>query len=305
MHYNIVLLLSLMLNFTMHAIEFKILSCHNEPYSRITFIRDEHANNYVIKQVLEEDLKQQFLLIMDCLTAEIAAQAGIPCNKITLIPAFQDHVGKQWHHLPATLHTFAQGVMLTESKQFNELEIQQRYRAIGGWLWKKEGMLSLKWRGLTATAIEHMALHPQLPALVAFDTFIGNNDRARTNLFYDEITNSFCGIDMANAYGQNLCKEAICQLLRLHRDNRHQFTAPELEALEMYRKMLCKLITQFPPKKLHIRLDELVALANMAHIPYDHLSLKECIAFYKDMITESYHDALALETLLELLEPAS
>ena len=148
-----------------------------------------------------------------------------------------------------------------------------------------------------------MTRHNELPALVAFDTFIGNNDRGTPNLFYDEHNDTFCGIDMGNAYKQNLCKEAVCQLLRLYRDN-YQWSTQEIEALKVYAQTLKNLIELFPPQLLHTKLTEFAELANLVDIQSKDFTLEECIAFYKNMITESYQDAIALVTLLELLLPS-
>ncbi len=300
----IALLVAFVANLTIHATELKVISCHDEPYSHIAFVCDQDSHYYVVKQVNNTDLNEQFLLVMDCLGSYIAEHIGIACNRVTIIPTYVEHIGKQWYHLPATLHTYAPGTMLSKTEgAFSDLDIQQRYRSIGSWVWKKKGPLPVKWKGLTSNVIRHMSRHKKLPALVAFDTFIGNNDRGTPNLFYDEHNDTFCGIDMGNAYKQNLCKEAVCQLLRLYHDN-YQWSAAEIEALKVYTQTLKNLIELFPPKLLHTKLIEFAQLANLTDIKSKHCSLEECIAFYKYMITESYQDAIALVTLLELLLPS-
>lgn len=79
------ILLFISTNFTLLGSEYTLLSCHNEPYSHIAFIKDKDGNKFVVKQVLQETLKEQFLLIMDCLAAHITQTIGISCNKVTFL----------------------------------------------------------------------------------------------------------------------------------------------------------------------------------------------------------------------------
>jgi len=282
------------------AAEFQLLKVRDEPYSHITYICDNQGRDYVVKQIKNEGLEQQFLLVLDCLGAFIAQRLSIACNTVEIIPPGTCYVGKQSNKLPATVHSLAPGIMLDEYEgPFGDLHLQQHIRPLGGWLWKKIGALPVIRKGLCKELICHMARHPQLPALVALDTFTGNNDRSELNLFYDKTTDSFCGIDMGQAYKQNLCKEAVCQLLRFHHEG-YVFTVEEQEALQSYAHTLNTLIKTCQPKFLIKKLHEFAQQAGF-NCDKPSIKLEYIIKFYEDMITECYHDAIALAALLELL----
>ena len=149
----IVFLVTFVTTLSIQATEFRVTSCHDEPYSHIAFICDEHAHYYVVKHFNNSDLTEQFLLVMDCLGSYIAEHIGIACNRVTIIPAYVEHIGKQWHHLPATLHTYAPGTMLSKTEGvFSDLDIQQRYRSIGSWVWKRKDHCLSNGRALPPTS---------------------------------------------------------------------------------------------------------------------------------------------------------
>lgn len=54
-----------------------------------------------------------------------------------------------------------------------------------------------------------MSRYKDLPVLVALDTFVGNADRAGSNYFCDETTDTFYGIDMASSFNQDLCATSL------------------------------------------------------------------------------------------------
>ncbi len=273
-----------------YTTEFTLLKTQAEPCSYIAYICDTLGKQYIVKQVKNEKPHEQFLLVLDCLGAYIASSAGIPCNTEKIIPPSVPHVGKKFQHLPATLHSFAPGVALIDYKGlFGDLDIQQEFCP--------NSPVPIERKGLSLKVISNMSRHSQLPILVAFDTFIGNADRRDCNLFYDENTDTFCGIDMGLGYKQNLCKEALNQLQRLFHAG-HQFTEKELRALRQYTKMLKILIAHYPPSLL---IKKLVEFANQAGFNCNNPSIviKHLIVFYENMIKDSYEDAIKLVTLLD------
>ncbi len=279
---------------SLYAAKFTLLKTRDEPCSYIAYICDTQGKQYVVKQIKNEEPHEQFLLVVDCLAAYIASSIGIPCNRVEIIPPSVPHVGKKFQHLPATLHSLAPGVALIDYEGlFGDLDIQQQFLPVGA----KLGPVPIEHKGLSKTVISNMARHSQLPKLVAYDTFIGNADRRDGNLFYDEDTDTFCGIDMGLAYKQNLCKEALSQLQRLINTG-HQFTKKELRALGQYTQMLNILIAQFPPSLLSKKLVEFAEQAGF-NCNKPSIVVKHLVMFYEDMIKESYEDAIALVALLE------
>jgi hypothetical protein len=97
-------------------------------------------------------------------------------------------------------------------------------------MWHRWGPLAVERTGLTIEIIQNMAKHPDLPRIVALDTFVGNADRSPPNLYYDEITDRFCGIDMAASFSSPLALAAYQRLEGL----KSHLTSGELSALIDY-----------------------------------------------------------------------
>src|SRR5207249_10025139 len=107
---------------------------------------------------------------------------------------------------PATVHTLVPGQSV-ESLNL-DVDIHQRMRRENTPMWHKWGPLPPEKAGLTLKVIQNMAKHDDLPSIVAFDTFVGNADRSRPNLFYDSATDHYFGIDMAASFCSELGKVA-------------------------------------------------------------------------------------------------
>jgi len=185
------------------------------------------ANRFVVKQMISEDIKKQFCLIREALASCIAESLDIPVNHIRIIPPGARFPGKKFTERAATLHTFAHGRSLLDPGKYRYLKIKQ--------LWK-EALPKEHW-GLTWQVIHNMSLHPDLPIIVAFDTFIGNSDRCPHNLRYHGKSDHFCGIDMEISFNKNLSNIAVDQIRRLLK-SATRLSHKELMGLETYLIML-------------------------------------------------------------------
>ncbi len=213
----------------------------------ISFLRDSSKNEFVIKQVKDPSPDEQFLLVLDALGCHIAEQIGVSMNRVSLIPPSVSHIGKKLPSFPATLHTLAKGLSITEeTSPYHLIDIHQRYRKENSPMWKKWGPLPLEETGLTRRIIQNMAKHPDLPKIVALDTFLGNADRSAPNLFYDEESDRFCGIDMAAAFNTELAKEACGQIASME----GPFSQAEKAALKEYVSTLEILLKKYPAEEL-------------------------------------------------------
>ena len=141
-----------------------------------------------------------------------------------------------------------------------------------------------------------MAKHPDLPRIVALDTFVGNADRSSPNLYYDDITDRFCGIDMAASFSSPLALAACQQLESLK--NSH-LTSDELSALADYTNTLALLIENWPPEKqerLLLEFSEIAGFQNGSSL-FDQ-NVVERIEFHIKNIKDNYKNCI---NLLELI----
>ncbi len=194
--------------------------------------------------------------------------------------------GKRFVDEPASLHTYAPGFTLREqSNIYNDLYVQQRWKS--RWSYKQ--------KGLTVSVIRNMSRHPDLPCIVALDTFIGNSDRHDGNLCYDSKTDMFCGIDMDDTFDKNLCKVARDHVRAMLDDVDLIFSFQEVSGLRQYKFTLEKLIDKFPSHKLQKKLDCFVRLVGLTsrRILNDE-SVKHILSEYKNIMVESYRDAKKL-----------
>lgn len=173
----------------------------------ISFV-DERDNKFIIKQIKDPSPDEQFLLVLDALGCLIAESCDIAMNKVTIIPANTSFHGKKILEFPATLHSLAKGISTDKKCFYQNIDVHQRFRKKDSPNWHRWGPLAAEKTGLTKKTIQNMAKHPDLPKIVALDTFVGNADRSSPNLYYDEITDRFCGIDMAASFSSPLALAA-------------------------------------------------------------------------------------------------
>jgi len=177
----------------------------------------------------------------------MAETMQIPMNRITIIePNASSFPQKIKLGFPATLHTKAFGKSTDQQGPYQNIDIHQRFHRKNSPKEQKWGVLPPEEAGLTLTVIQEMAKHSDLSGIVALDTFVGNADRSLPNLFYDSVTDRFCGIDMAASFNSNLAKEA-CRQLQTLLDKGIILSLTEKDALAKYIHTLEVLIQKYPP----------------------------------------------------------
>ncbi len=212
----------------------------------ISFLQDSSENNFVLKQVKEDSGDEQFLLVLDALACHMAETIQIPINRVAIIEPNVSFPQKIKLGFPATLHTMALGKSTDQQGPYQDLDVHQRFRRKNSPKEKRWGVLPPEETGLTLTIIQEMAKHSDLAGIVALDTFVGNADRSPPNLFYDSITDRFCGIDMAASFNSDLAKEA-CKQLQILSDKGITLSLKEKDALAKYAHTLEALLQKYPP----------------------------------------------------------
>jgi len=198
-----------------------------------------------------------------------------------LIPAEVFFPGKFYKERMATLHAFTPGKSL-HSLNYPEVNIQQ---------FKKERGIF----GITRDIINYMSLSPNLAQIVALDTFTGSGNHGRRNIFFDEKSNDFYGIDLKRAFLKNLGRLAYENIKKMYAEK--SFTSRQIDALKIYRDTLKKLIVKNPPNDTCRKLDVLVKTTtlNNKFVPLTHNSVKKS----KEMIFQSHNSAKNLVILLD------
>jgi hypothetical protein len=160
---------------------------------------------------------------------------------------------------------------------------------------KKWGVLPLKNTGLTLVVIQEMAKHPDLPKIVALDTFLGNADRSPPNLFYNASTDQFCGIDMAASFNSDLAKEA-CRQMQALIDENIVLTHQEKDSLAKYANTLKTLIADYSPQTQENLLREFSQKAGFIELD---LEISERIEYHKRYMERNYRYSKELLCLID------
>lgn len=199
----------------------------------IVFLEDAVGEQWILKQIKDPTPQEQFLLVIDATTCAIGCALSIPVNKIVLISPGTPFPGRRFMDLPASFHALAAGKSVEEKLPWTSFDLHQRLRKEGSPQWKKWGPLPPEETGLSPAVLQTMAGHSSLPAIAALDTFTGNADRSNPNIFYNEETDTFCGIDMAAPFNSLLAASACNQLQRVLRKE-ITLTSSEILALGRY-----------------------------------------------------------------------
>jgi len=218
----------------------------------VKLVKNEDDLYFILKQIVILDLDEQFLLIRDLVASEIGVICGIPINKVFIYPAVATDDIRFYHDRAATIHSFVQGISLDEEFPeilFKNFTLQQKFINPNS-PWQKNNPLKENQQGLTQKIIESMALHSDLPKIVAFDTFVGNADRSYPNIFYDKSTDKFYGIDNAAAFNcRNLPLLAIERIKELQAGNFfNNCDTTIMRGLKLYHETLIKLYENIEPK---------------------------------------------------------
>ncbi len=270
----------------------KILKYMEHKQFNFTFLMDASQCLFIIKQIKTSSPTMQFKAIREMLSAYIAESNNLPAHRVRIIPAGFALPGKLAMQRPATLHTVVPGYKASHFSRFSEINIQQ---------YAEKSYPMDKW-GLRYEIIHSMSLHQILPAIVALDTFIGNDDRNKANFFYDEKSDMFWMIDMEKAYKENLSDLACKFIQKLLNNQLFNFTEAEIKGLIIYRNTLKKLSKNHPPDELHKKLDKFIFQAGIK--PGSSLfnnKMIQIIKEYKKKISESYASTQQLIMLLDKL----
>jgi len=192
----------------------------------VKLIKDAGDRKFVLKQIVDSDLDEQFLLVRDLVSSEIGVICGIPVNKVFILAGrdfeeFNLSGVRFYSDRAATIHEFIDGNSLDDvlppflNEQFC---LQQRFCNFDS-PWQKKWPLKEDEQGMTKNVLVSMSVHSDLPKIVAFDTFVGNSDRSLPNIFYDEAKGRFYGIDHAAAFNsKNLPLLAFERLEELEKE---------------------------------------------------------------------------------------
>lgn len=239
------------------------------------------GQRFLLKQRYGVLLHKHFMSVLEVLGSKMAESMNIRCNYVEIVPADQCKEYKHYPDRPATLHSFVPGVQIDKSIFKNQINIKQRNR----------NERSSK-RGLNLAIMRNMAKHPFLPVLVAFDTFIGNRDRAGVNLLYEEKTDTFTAIDFGDTFKFNLSEIALKNLRKFKKAKKLNFNAREWEAVAVYRDTLVRLVSMYNPRNMY---SMLLAIAREAKIISDNPTyasrkqdLEELLALHKKFMFENY-----------------
>lgn len=197
--------------------------------------------HWIFKQHKRPSVAHQFISILDTLGARIAESMGISCNHVELISSSQCRTLKSLSDWPATMNSFMSGENLKDKPYYEGHFVHQRLRHV-----EKER------QGLIRDVVKNMALHADLPPLVAVDTFIGNSDRNKSNLLYDKKTDKYHAIDFGDSFKTNLAEMA-----RTHLKKMVSLKPEEIKALTVYTHTLKALMRKYPPRVLVTLLDRL------------------------------------------------
>lgn len=261
--------------------------------TRISVLQHINGKKFIIKQEQRKSLRGHLIVAKEKLGVEVARSINVNTNNVLSIPKNQSFPGKAKCAGPATLHTFVPGFKVStlpkELKSF-KIWIQQPV---------KPSVPKDQW-GLTRKVITNMAQHPDLPRIVALDTFIANADRHRGNFFYDPKSDHYFVIDLESSFGKNLASYA-CKLMKTFINNNTSLSRAELEALHLYGATLKKLIKLHTPEQLYEKLVnysiENGILARVSR-PVAHTIIKK---MYKKTMTANYASCIRLIDLIDNL----
>lgn len=259
------------------------------PNSYISYVTI-HKRRYIIKQK-KDGARQIMAVIREALASYIAKDLKI-AQSVQIIQAHDPIPGKMYPSSPATLHTLAPGEMVSELHGHKYFLLCLKQRDAHG---KK---ITGKW--LTDIIIDQITWHKHLALIIALDLFISNTDRNRRNIFYDELTDSFCAIDMENIYRRNVATMACQKLHEMIYVHEKKFTQQEVEALGTVKYTLEFLLKKYPPYKIIARFDKYAALAG--YVQDDSFLSKKLtkkMEKHKRMISETYESVRTLVGMLE------
>lgn len=268
----------------------------------IIFLQDNHNKSYILKQIKDISLDEQFLLLNDFIASEIGYNSQIPVNKVSLIPISLQTKFKIYPSRAATLHVCVPGKDIENLPEFLPEWFTLHQRIINpNCPWQKKYPLKPERQGLKKEIIESMSLHDDLPAIVAFDIFIGNSDRSEPNIFYCQENNHFYVIDQAAAFRVNLAEVAIIRIQELIKINYFKNCSRSiLKSLKIFRDNLNKLYENFSDKEIIQALEKYNSLIIAPDKDKENI-VKSRLDFHKQVIQKTYISTKELINLIENL----
>ncbi|MGB8367529.1 MAG: hypothetical protein WCD44_04180 [Candidatus Babeliales bacterium] len=261
----------------------KVLGTVEKGKAVVTFLEDDRGNKFCVRQITRITERAEFGFVREVVASYIAESANIPVTSVRIIPKDLWFPGKKFQGRLGTLQMYAPGEIKSD------LHLEQRMKST----------VPEKEKGLTRNIIRQMASHPDLPLIVAYDTFISNPDRSGNNLFYDETTNCFCGIDLELAFkmpaerrdlGYYACLRILEMILQKVKLNQK-----ELNALQLYTQTLQELYDKNQPAQLYKNLKR---IAIQAGYFTNANEVDRKFEGYKDKISRQY---ASVKILLDLL----
>lgn len=257
--------------------------------SKIVRLSRSDGSPILLKQRLGHPLHKHLMSALEVLGTSIAASIDVACNHVELVPADKCPRYKLFKDRPATLHSLVPGAPLDEESR-PRFKVKQSYRHTAD-----------KKRGLTLDIIRDMAKHPQLPKLVALDTFIGNIDRHRGNIIYDGDKDKLYAIDFGDIMKVNLCRIAIKNIKAI-RNKKYSLKKRERAALLEYRNTLEQLSQLHKPFRLYRSLVRLIRqagiLGSSAYRPRSD-ELHELLSRHRRFIFKSHQCVKKLIAVLD------
>lgn len=257
---------------------------------------------FILKQINDPSLDEQFLLINDCVASQIGHATGVPINQVLFIPYDVAQHLKPYPERAATLHTYVPGKDLESelpSCVQKDFILQQRVINPNS-PWQKKFPLAEHQQGLTQTIIESMGARADIPAIVALDTFVGNSDRSLPNIFYDQDSDTFHGIDQAAAFSKELPKLAHRRIKALIESGYFKNCAPEIiKGLCIYREVLRQLHRDYNPDTIIQNMQQLAS--HLAPDACNSPAIQARLLHHATIIKHNYSD---IEQLLTVIEPS-
>jgi len=258
--------------------------------TRIAILKNKNSKLFIVKQETRSDLFLHMAAVYDRLGSYVGQSVNVPVNRVEIIPRGYSYPGKDFIDLPATLHEVVPGVQvqfLPKDSKWRSVSVHQII----------QNRIPENERGLTQKIVQSMAMHPDLPKIVAFDTFIANVDRHNRNLFYDQKSNHFFAIDLEYAFEYNVAMYACRFISSLIAAQNTSMSVRDLRSLRSYKDVLSGLIKHYSPESLHEKMISFAVEANLITRSSVETSLYKC----KQKIAENYASCKELVALLDKL----
>lgn len=257
---------------------------------------------FIIKQINDPSIDEQFLLINDVVASTIGCHLGISVNEVSFIPyGVASHL-KIYPERAATLHSYVAGKDLESyfpaclSVGFT---LQQRVTNLRS-VWQQKYPLAHNQQGLTRTIIESMSINELLPCLCALDTFIGNSDRSLPNIFFDQLNDRFYGIDQAASFSKKLPSLTCDRIKELIMEGYFEnCSAGIIDSLRIYRNVLQQLYEDNQPDTITQSMQQLIPY--LAFHALDSAVVQDRVAYHSSVINHNYSSVLGLIKLLDLI----